>query len=235
MRINKEREKFASNFIKENFFYKDGTVIRKKDNKIMGTFDNKYIRINFNKYGSIYAHRIIWFLYYGFFPEKIIDHINRNKSDNRIENLRLVTENENCINSEKFKHGCKYNEKEKKYETGITIKNKHYRLGSYLTLEEAKNAYLLALKEYSDTGFIPKRKQFKEININLSHDIEWKHLRNTFSKYGLPRGVKMKKNSEKVWYEAYITINKKRKFLGARPSPELAHKLYLEALDKLKI
>ena len=44
------------------------------------------------------AHRLAWLLYYGSWPEGNIDHINRDKSDNRIDNLRDVTQSENLLN-----------------------------------------------------------------------------------------------------------------------------------------
>ena len=43
------------------------------------------------------VHRIIWKMHYGENPE-CIDHINHNRSDNRLENLRNVTQKENCMN-----------------------------------------------------------------------------------------------------------------------------------------
>ena len=48
---------------------------------------------------SYKEHRVIWQLFNGSIPEGMyIDHINRVKDDNRIENLRLVTHQENCMN-----------------------------------------------------------------------------------------------------------------------------------------
>ena len=44
------------------------------------------------------AHRIAWFLFYGEFPKGEIDHINRNKQDNRISNLRIVSRIDNIKN-----------------------------------------------------------------------------------------------------------------------------------------
>lgn len=44
------------------------------------------------------AHRVIWLHYYGEWPNGIIDHINRNRSDNRIENLRVVSDKESSRN-----------------------------------------------------------------------------------------------------------------------------------------
>ena len=47
---------------------------------------------------KIHAHRIIWAMVYGKFPENQIDHINGNRLDNRIENLRSVKNRENGKN-----------------------------------------------------------------------------------------------------------------------------------------
>lgn len=55
------------------------------------------------KYGQIYktphrAHRVGWLLHFGFWPKYQIDHINGIRTDNRIENLRDVTNAENSKN-----------------------------------------------------------------------------------------------------------------------------------------
>ena len=51
------------------------------------------------KKGGYMAHRIIWFLHTGEDPlEQEIDHIDRNPSNNKINNLRLATRSQNCIN-----------------------------------------------------------------------------------------------------------------------------------------
>lgn len=44
------------------------------------------------------AHHIVWALHYGEYPARFIDHINGNKTDNRIENLRLATASDNASN-----------------------------------------------------------------------------------------------------------------------------------------
>ena len=44
------------------------------------------------------VHRIIWYWHYGDWPKGQIDHINRNKGDNRIENLRDITQTQNARN-----------------------------------------------------------------------------------------------------------------------------------------
>lgn len=43
-----------------------------------------------------YAHRVIWLMHHGVWPEHQIDHINGKRDDNRIENLRPATNTENA-------------------------------------------------------------------------------------------------------------------------------------------
>jgi hypothetical protein len=51
----------------------------------------------------ILAHRVCWMLHYGEWPENQIDHINGDRSDNRIENLRDVSQAQNQMNKPKFR------------------------------------------------------------------------------------------------------------------------------------
>ncbi len=238
MRINRKREEENKAYILENITYDDitGLIRSKQNNSILGTLDNGYLRTHlYNKF-QIYNHRIAWFLYYGEFPDKIIDHINQDKSDNRIKNLRLVTENSNAMNSSRFKSGCKFDKMANKWSTKISIDNTTYRLGDYTSQREASKVYKEALKEYEETGQIPKRNQFIKLDIEVkNHEINWKHCRKTVkTKLGLPRGVKRKKRKDGSFkYESYIEVNKKRKFLGSSNTVEEAHVKYLNALKDL--
>jgi hypothetical protein len=73
-----------------------------------------------------------------------IDHISRNKLDNSIENLRLVTHQENQFNRDA--KGCSFNKG--KWVAYIKINGKQIHLGRYNTQEEAHNKYLEAKKKY---------------------------------------------------------------------------------------
>ena len=58
-----------------------------------GHLSQGYITLNFRT-NKVRAHRVAWFLCYGELPPCQIDHINRNRADNRICNLRLAVNNE---------------------------------------------------------------------------------------------------------------------------------------------
>ena len=65
-----------------------------------------YMHCKVRKYGerqkSYLVHRFVWECFNGLIPEeKVIDHINNNKEDNRLCNLQLVTPQENCKKSAK--------------------------------------------------------------------------------------------------------------------------------------
>lgn len=60
----------------------------------------RYVQINILG-KSYYAHRLAWLIHYGEWPAGDIDHINRDKGDNRIANLRDVSRKENCNNRQK--------------------------------------------------------------------------------------------------------------------------------------
>lgn len=96
------------------------------------------------------AHRIAWHLYYGSEPELQIDHINRNRSDNRLANLRSASHAENCQNhglSVKNKSGvigvC-WSKPHNKWHSTIKYFGKHKCLGYFRDKQDAINARIQA-------------------------------------------------------------------------------------------
>jgi hypothetical protein len=89
--------------VNDFFEYKDGFLYWKKSkgtvkagSKAGNQRKDGYIDIGY-KGKLIRAHRIIWFMHYGFMPD-FIDHINGLRNDNRIENLRVATRQQNQMN-----------------------------------------------------------------------------------------------------------------------------------------
>lgn len=90
-------------------------------------------------------HRLAWFLYHGKWPENQLDHVNRDRTDNRIENLREATNRENSMNKESFRGGVYKNNKTGKWRAQIQINGKSIKLGTFTTKELAQQAYRDAL------------------------------------------------------------------------------------------
>jgi hypothetical protein len=91
------------------------------------------------------AHRLAWLYVYGTIPH-VVDHINRNPSDNRICNLRLASKSTNSMNRVAVsKHGFKGIGKSRggKFESYIGSSRTKTRrhLGTFDTLEDAAKAY----------------------------------------------------------------------------------------------
>lgn len=109
---------------------------------------------------TIYLHRYIWLLHTGDWPEGEIDHINRDRLDNRVENLRDVSRSENERNKAPFckvgkkmpnksglPAGVSFNRKCKTrpYAAQVKVGGKNKYLGMFATPEEASAAYQAAV------------------------------------------------------------------------------------------
>lgn len=148
------------------FFWKVSTAHRIKIGDEAGAKDHDekdrvLIRIDRKLY---LAHRLAWFYMNGVWPEGLIDHKNRDPSDNRIDNLRLATRQQNSFNSSgrenttsKYKGVCYSSEtrRKKRWLAQIEYDGKHTHLGRFLTEAEAKAAY--------DAVAIPLHGEFAEV------------------------------------------------------------------------
>ena len=101
---------------------------------------------------SYLAHRLAWLYVHGCWPEDQIDHINCNRSDNRIENLRESTQAQNTRNARIAKNntsgykGVSRHPNTTKWRARITYLRVEYHLGLFDTAEEAYAAYCAAAK-----------------------------------------------------------------------------------------
>ena len=145
-------ELFDYNPISGNLFWKKKISNLKVGDKAGYLNNMGYIRVGIK--GKQYpAQCIIWTMLKGDIPHGyIIDHINLNKADNRIENLRLATYTENQINTSKrtssspYK-GVSFHKARNKWNAKINIEGKRFHLGYYDTPEEAHSAYCYMGKE----------------------------------------------------------------------------------------
>lgn len=101
----------------------------------------------------VYYHRALWILSKGEdIPEGMqIDHIDGNKTNNVIENMRLVTNRQNGQNMKRHRNGnlvgAKYNKNSGKWNAQIRLnKGEQIHIGTFDTEEDAHNAYIEALQ-----------------------------------------------------------------------------------------
>ena len=100
------------------------------------------------------AHRLAWLHHFGVWPKDQLDHINRIRTDNRIANLREVTNKQNLQNAGKPSNntsghpGVHWNKQKSKWQVKITHNQKNIHLGYFSILEEAIAARKAAEKLY---------------------------------------------------------------------------------------
>jgi len=149
----------------------DGRVVQKLDGlngrnkKVAGTVwkpgaGYRYPTLRIGK-KRIPLHRIIWELFVGAIPYgHQIDHINGDKHDNRLENLRVVTPSENSRafktksagKTSKFRGVC-FSKRERKFKAYIGSAPDRKYLGTFCTEKDAALAFNEAAR---DQGYLPE-------------------------------------------------------------------------------
>lgn len=126
--------------LREILLYEVNTGVFIRDGQVAGTINKqgyRQIRVD----GRIYlAHRLAWLHFYGEWPKAEIDHVNGDRTDNRMVNLRLATSSQNKANAAIRRDntsgvkGVSYRKDTGKWTAYI---NRKIKLGCYSTLEEA--------------------------------------------------------------------------------------------------
>lgn len=108
--------------------------------------DSGYRCVRIDRTG-FYEHRLIWFWHYGAWPTPEIDHINGQRSDNRIENLRVATRYQNARNTKHHRsnktgaRGVIFIRATGLYRASIGVDGRVIQIGHFKTLDAASSAY----------------------------------------------------------------------------------------------
>lgn len=158
----------SQDLLHELFEYRDGFLfwkIKTRNGILPGTKAGTlnhygYIHIRLNK-KTYQAHRLIFLMHHGYLPE-MLDHIDCNRSNNKIENLRPANNTQNQQNqklSPRNKTGVKgvcFDKTRGKYLAQFKVNRTICKVGHFVTLEEAakavQQARLINHKEFANHG-----------------------------------------------------------------------------------
>ena len=144
----------AQDLVRELFYYENGKLFNKvkrgkrslageEAGTLKDTTGYLETQVNYRKYKN---HRLIWIYHYGNIPNNLqIDHIDRYRLNNKIENLRLATHQENQFN--RTANGYYFCKLTNRFRPQIRLNGINKRLGGFNTQEEARDAYLKAKEE----------------------------------------------------------------------------------------
>jgi hypothetical protein len=136
-------------FLQENYIYSDGKLISVATGNSVGHLNGAgRVQVTITMAGKtkqFYMHRLVFLLHHGYLP-KIVDHIDRNPQNNRIENLRAATPSESSCNRVEAVGKSGYTGvdlfSKGRWRAKIRYQNKHIHIGYFDTPEEAHAAYL---------------------------------------------------------------------------------------------
>lgn len=121
----------------EDVEYKDGHLFRK--GRRLGHVSGCGYEQFYYEGSYYYTHRVVWYLHNGVWPSNDIDHIDQDRLNNRIENLRDVTRSTNLRNQRRHRG---YHKRGNKWRAQYNLNKKTHSIGTFNTEEEARQAYL---------------------------------------------------------------------------------------------
>ncbi len=145
---NDEIRCFRNGVVERLYYHKYWRIVENTGNNIKG-----YNLIKINE-KTIRRHRLIAYCFLGLDDivgrldkTNVIDHIDGNKLNNCVSNLRITNSSGNGQNRPNTK-GYTFHKRDKKYQAEIKINKKSIHLGYYETEEEARQAYLEGKRKY---------------------------------------------------------------------------------------
>lgn len=148
-------------FLQTIFTYdQSGNLIRKNKNGILknrfagSVAKSGYTMVSVKGYGAKLLHRLVWIYHNGDIPKGyVIDHIDGDKSDNRIENLQCITQSQNTMkaslpytNTSGYR-GVSWHSHNKAWVVDVNIDGKRVRVGQFKDKIDAAIAYDVAATE----------------------------------------------------------------------------------------
>jgi hypothetical protein len=148
--------------VKELFDYRaDGELIRKVNKSggatagdVAGSINKVGYKVTRVDWALYLNHRLVWLWHFGYFPEHDLDHIDRNRLNNRVENLREVNQTCNMRNAKLFNNnssgitGVYWYKPGNKWSAKISVAYKNVHLGYFQTKLEAAQARWKAEVKY---------------------------------------------------------------------------------------
>ena len=146
-------------YIDGNLYWKESVHNKcKKDSKLGTKHTLGYLKVQFNKQ-RYYVHRLIWEFFNGEIPCGYeVDHVDGNPSNNKIENLRLLTHTQNLHASRRLTKntsgilGVSWCSSRSKWVASVKVKENHYRK-RFNSIAEAQT-FVLGIKEKILNGTI---------------------------------------------------------------------------------
>lgn len=164
--LESPRRPITQEVLRELFEYRDGLMIWRPRDDVPKSWNKKYVGLpaGGNAESGNYrtakidglgfkVHRLVWIYHHGEIPDGMyVDHVNQDRTDDRIENLRLATHAQNVrnVNRKANKHGLtgvNRSGKVRRYQARIAINKKRINLGMFDSADEAHQAYVKASLE----------------------------------------------------------------------------------------
>lgn len=169
------------------FEYVDGDLVRRVDinNQKAGTVagfpaGGGYLGVSVD--GARYkVHRLVWLYHHGYFPENELDHIDREKTNNRISNLREVSRSCNMRNTKVANTntsgvtGVCWHKGMGKWRSSVGVNRKKINLGSHSSFAEAVCHRLAAEQAEDWAGCNSSSPAYLYVSENIkTNRIKWR-------------------------------------------------------------